>query len=75
MQDERNSEPGEDAEGFRRLNEDDDEVEAHRTGLIADDEASRPGRPGLTDEDDDDVEAHRMQRMGQSEDPGRPERI
>ena len=33
MQDERNSEPGEDAEGFRRLNEDDDEVEAHRTGL------------------------------------------
>jgi hypothetical protein len=69
MQDERNSEPGEDAEGFRRLNEDDDEVEAHRTGLTDDDDPSRPGRTGLTDEDDD-VEAHRMQRMGQSEDPG-----
>ena len=68
MQDERNSEPGEDAEGFRRLNEDDDEVEAHRTGLIADDEASRPGRPGLTD--DDEVEAHIRPRMGQTEDPG-----
>ena len=67
MQDERNSEPGEDAEGFRRLNEDDDEVEAHRVGLIADDEASRPGRPGLTD--DDEVEAHIRPRMG-NEDPG-----
>ena len=60
MQDERNPEPGEDAEGFKRLNEDDDEVEAHRSGLPGVDEASRPGRPGLTDEDDD-VE---------SEDPG-----
>ncbi len=68
MQDERNPEEG---EGFKRLNED-DEVEAHRTGLT--DEADRTGltdeasRTGLTD--DDDVEAHRTQRLGQSEDPG-----
>ncbi len=65
MQDERNPELGEDAEGFKHLNEDDDEVEAHRTGLT--DEASRTG---LTDEDDDDVEAHRLNRLGQTDDPG-----
>jgi hypothetical protein len=71
MQDERNPDVDEDAEGVRRLNEDDDEVEAHRTGLRDedDDDPSRAGRTGLTDEDDD-VEAHRMGRLGQSEDPG-----
>jgi hypothetical protein len=67
MQDERNPEEG---EGFKRLNED-DEVEAHRTGLTDDeDDASRTSRTSLTDEDEDGVEAHRMQRLGQSEDPG-----
>ena len=67
MQDERNPEEG---EGFKRLNED-DEVEAHRTGLTDDaDDASRTSRTSLTEEDEDGVEAHRMQRLGQSEDPG-----
>lgn len=70
MQDERNPELDKDAEGFKHLNEDDDEVEAHRTGLRDDDDdPSRPGRTGLTDEDED-VEAHKMGRLGQTDDPG-----
>jgi hypothetical protein len=65
MQDERNPEEG---EGFKHLNEDDDEVEAHRTGLTDDPDLDEASRTGLTD--DDEVEAHLKPRMGQSEDPG-----
>jgi hypothetical protein len=65
MQDERIPEEG---EGVRRLNEDDDEVEAHRTGLNDDADLDEASRTGLTD--DDEVEAHLKPRMGQVDDPG-----
>ena len=60
MEEERNPQQGEDEEGLKRLNEDEDEVEGHRHTL------SDMG----ADEDEDEVEAHKWPRMGQTEDPG-----